>query len=670
MDRRNMSEQLCDIKKQWQKLIADEPVETGRVRPDILTSWKYCHARGIDPYGPVTRSQNVQELLERSHELVAAAKPFMDMINEIISGSGLRIDCIDHQGFFLCSCGDSKLLNESELNGMVTGCDVGLETLGTNAAGLSLHLRQPVQVFGPEHYNVHLHNLNCSATPIYAPGEKLVGALNILSYATPQNRQTLGLTTSIALAIENQLALTRTVKSLGSSNARLKSIMEYLPQGVISVNGAGEIEQYNTRALEMLSIPVKDNLKRRLNRIKDLLASLPWTEDGRLKPEPEYKLQVNSHKKNFLVDAIVAENDDGKLVLIEDSGRIMSLSAVQASRTSYTFDDITGQCEPIKQARKLASIVAATDSSVLLVGESGTGKELFAQAIHAASKRSRYPFVAINCGAIPADIIESELFGYEAGAFTGAREAGKPGRLETASGGTLFLDEVEAMPLSFQVKLLRAFSSRSIVRVGGVEEIPIDLRIVSASKVDLLEEINQRRFREDFYYRIATFPIQIPALHERGGDIRLLTCQFLRQVSAEYGIETCRADDSFFAALEAYRWRGNVRELRNSIERAVLMGGGEPMLTSKDLPEQMSDLLLTKTVQGEVEKQLRAGKERDGSILRIAEEAAISMILKEEQGNIARTSRRLGVARSTLYQKIRASHSLSCVVKSYNLVKV
>lgn len=290
------------------------------------------------------------------------------------------------------------------------------------------------------------------------------------------------------------------------------------------------------------------------------------------------------------------------LLLIEDSSRIMSLSAAQANRTSYTFADIIGECPEIKQAIQLASMVANTSSSVLLVGESGAGKELFAQAIHAASDRSRHPFVAINCGAIPADIIESELFGYEAGAFTGAREAGKAGRLEAASGGTLFLDEVEAMPLSFQVKLLRAFSSRSIVRVGGVTDIPIDIRIISASKVDLQSEINEGRFREDLYYRIATFPIDIPPLHKRGGDIRLLAKQFLGMLRSEYALTEIFVEDQFFEALEAHSWRGNVRELRNIIERAVLMSSGQENLGIEHLPELIRQGWMTSKLKNELRK--------------------------------------------------------------------
>lgn len=649
------------IVRQWENLILGKVIEPSCIRPEILQSWRYSRDKGIDARGGMTCSPDIEALLNRSKELITAAQPFMEMINEVIAGSGLRIDCIDYEGYFLCACGDPSLLRESEYNGFVPGCNVSIDTLGTNAAGLCLELKRPIQVLGPEHYNVNLHNLNCSATPILAPDSELVGVLNILSYITPQNCQTLGLTTSIAKAIENQLALTSTISSLKVSNAELQTIMEYLPQGVVALNSLKEVVSYNSKALELFAVSKKSGVKQRKRQIEKVIRSLDLNPKGNSRAEQEYTITIGARKKSFVINVHSIENGARSLVMIEDSGRIMSLSATQSNRTSYTFKDITGACPDIVRARELAQMVAATDSSVLLIGESGTGKELFAQAIHAASTRSRNPFVAINCGAIPADILESELFGYEPGAFTGAREAGKPGRLETASGGTLFLDEIEAMPLSFQVKLLRAFSSKSMVRVGGIAEIPLDIRIISASKVDLFEEVNQGRFREDLYYRIATFPIQIPPLSKRGDDIRLLTRQFLQQLSREYTRGIIHMDEGVIEALCAYPWRGNVRELRNILERAVVMGLDQEVLSLNHLPEQVRKAWMTKRIKQRTRASLAGENSGNESLIKLAENAAISMVLEEEGGNISRSARRLGIARSTLYQKIEANPCLQSV---------
>lgn len=652
------------IQQQWQNMISGNPVDRQQVRPEIFKSWKDCLDNKIDAYGGMRRCDDLEMVLERSADLIAVAQPFMEMINEVIAGSGMRIDCIDYDGFFLCSCGDPILMKESEQNGLVPGCDVGLSTLGTNAAGLCISLKRPIQVLGSEHFNKNLHKLNCSATPIYAPGAVLVGALNILSYAAPQNRQTLGLTKSLAMSIEKQLALAQSVQSLKISNTQLNTIMEYLPQGVVSLNKSGLVEDYNQKILELFGISQAIQGDDRTEKIKGIIDQIPSPANASQLSDRECTITIGKRKKSFLINSRMIEEGEKTLLLIEDSSRIMSLSAVQSNKTSYTFDDIVGRCPEITKAIQLASMVANTGSSVLLVGESGTGKELFAQAIHAASDRSKYPFVAINCGAIPADIIESELFGYEAGAFTGAREAGKAGRLETASGGTLFLDEVEAMPLSFQVKLLRAFSSRSVVRVGSVNDIPIDIRIISASKVDLQGEIDEGRFREDLYYRIATFPLNIPPLQRRGDDIRLLANQFLDLLCSEYVQTNLSVDEPFFEALESHSWRGNVRELRNIIERAVLMAIGKEKLTIDHLPESIQQAWMTKKLKKRIEQTTREEPVEGRSYLKIVEDTAIAMVLEEEKGNISRSAKRLGIARSTLYQKIYGSQYLTSVLKS------
>lgn len=639
------------IAAQWDNLVNGRKVNSAFIRPEIYASWCDCRSKAIDPHCAMSRSADVPDLLERSKELISAAQPFMSMINEVVTGSGLRIDCIDHEGYFLCACGDQKLLQESEYNGFVSGCNVAIDHIGTNAAGLCIALQRPVQVLGPEHYNVNLHNLNCSATPVFDADGRLAGVLNILSYATPQNPQTLGLTASLAKAIENQLALSRSVNSLKLSNLELNAIIEYLPQGVIALNRAGKVERYNRKALELLSISAKLSVAQRHRLLHRVIGELPPNVRHGKGREREYTLLIGGSKRSYMITAQSIEKGERTLIMIEDSGRIQSLSAAQSNKTSFTFDDIKGECVDIIKARDLAGMVAATDSSVLLIGESGTGKELFAQAIHSASERSHKPFVAINCGAIPADIIESELFGYEPGAFTGARSAGKPGRLEMADGGTLFLDEIEAMPLSFQVKLLRAFSARSMVRVGGVAEIPLNIRIIAAAKVDLLGEVTHGRFREDLYYRIATFPITIPPLHRRGKDIALLTGHFLEQLSHEYGRSLIRADESFYKMLAIWPWRGNIRELRNVIERAVVVGLDEQVLTPLHLPEALHSAWLSGSLKDNVQVSMQRGDAHQ-SLLQIAEEAVINMVLKEENGNISRAARRLGIARSTLYKKL------------------
>ena len=280
--------------------------------------------------------------------------------------------------------------------------------------------------------------------------------------------------------------------------------------------------------------------------------------------------------------------------------------------------------------------VAPSNATVLLLGESGTGKELLAQGVHDASKR-KGRFIAINCAAIPETLLESELFGYEKGAFTGASKT-TIGKIETANGGTLMLDEIGDLPMPLQAKLLRFLQERTIERVGGRQEIPIDVRIVGATHQDLKRHIAEGRFREDLYYRLAEIVIDIPPLRERTGDAVLLAHAFLRKYAAEQRRPAMSMSEDAIRALEAHAWPGNVRELQNLIKRATIMADGN-RLVCEDLglaPASADETLGTPILD------LRAVRER-------AERQAVVAALARTDGNVARTAEILGVSRPTLY---------------------
>jgi len=237
------------------------------------------------------------------------------------------------------------------------------------------------------------------------------------------------------------------------------------------------------------------------------------------------------------------------------------------------YGDMVGQSDEIRKVWDIIEAVAPSNASVLIVGESGTGKELVARAVHSKSPRRKGPFVALNCGAFPREILENELFGHEKGAFTGAISE-KPGAFEQAGGGTLFLDEVSEMQPDIQVKLLRALEQRAFRRLGGKKEISVDIRVISATNQDLTKALKEGNLREDLYHRLAVVPIVVPPLRERSGDIRLLAETFLRAAADDLGKQIDRFDDAATEFMETYRWPGNVRELRNAIDRAVILAKG------------------------------------------------------------------------------------------------
>ena len=296
------------------------------------------------------------------------------------------------------------------------------------------------------------------------------------------------------------------------------------------------------------------------------------------------------------------------------------------------FEDMLGTSPAMESVFVAVRKVAVTDAPVLVIGESGTGKELVARAVHRLGARHKGPFVAINCGAIPENLLESELFGHEKGAFTGAHVQRK-GRIETAHGGTLFLDEIGDLPLPLQVKLLRFLQERRIERVGGRQEIPVDVRVVAATNADLRQGMRDGRFREDLYYRIGVVVIAVPPLRDRGDDVLLLAASFLQQYAAESRKRSNGFSREALEALVAHGWPGNVRELENRVKRAVVMAES-PRIQPADL-----ELDGIPRPEGRALREVRADLERE----------TIQRALAKHKGNVTRTAAELGVSRPTLY---------------------
>lgn len=310
--------------------------------------------------------------------------------------------------------------------------------------------------------------------------------------------------------------------------------------------------------------------------------------------------------------------------------------------SKYTFDQIIGEHEKMKEAKELAMKAAASRSTVLIRGESGTGKELFAHAIHSASRRSDGPFIRVNCAAIPAELMEAELFGYEEGAFTGAKKGGKPGKIELAQGGTLFLDEIGEMPPTMQVKLLRVLQEREIERIGGTVIKQVDIRVIAATHRPLEDMVKRGQFREDLYYRLNVFSIVIPALRERGDDILATAYFLLSRLTEELGVNVSRFHPEVERFMMRYPWPGNVREMQNVIERSLHLADG-PEIGMEHLPPFFTDAYQSEP--GTSLSLLEAELEK-------TELRVIRQVLKECGGNRNQAARRLGIHRASLYRKL------------------
>ncbi len=315
------------------------------------------------------------------------------------------------------------------------------------------------------------------------------------------------------------------------------------------------------------------------------------------------------------------------------------LDQLRASR--YTFDHIVGESAILEDAKRLARRAAGSSSPVLLLGETGVGKELFAHAIHHASPRRHRPFIRVNCAAMPRELVEAELFGYEPGAFSGASRRGKPGKFELAHEGSLFLDEIGDMPLEVQAKLLRVLQEKEVERVGGTRVIPVDFRLLAATHDDLEELVRQSRFRMDLYYRLDVVPIRVPALRERRDDIPALAHHVLRRLAEEMGRPPVTVTPEAMAALQQRQWQGNVRELVNVLERVLNALDGD-VIEVAHLPFATAD---RGTPEGPGPGELRR-------MMRGQEQQALEEALRLARGNKAKAARLLGIHRTSLYKKL------------------
>ncbi|MBN2259642.1 MAG: sigma-54-dependent transcriptional regulator [Clostridiales bacterium] len=385
------------------------------------------------------------------------------------------------------------------------------------------------------------------------------------------------------------------------------------------------------------------------------------------KPIKNARLLVGVKRKEVIVDAApIIVNDElvGSVAVIHDLSEIKHLTREldQAKRiirnleAKYTFEDIKGSDKKIKDAIEKAKLAANTPVTVIVRGESGTGKELIAHAIHNASNRRYSQFVRVNCAAISETLLESELFGYKEGAFTGALKGGKIGLFEMADGGTIFLDEIAEINLNTQAKLLRVLQEREIMRVGDTKPIPIDVRIITATNVDLEKAVEEGKFRKDLYYRLNVLPINMPALREHRGDIEELVDFMIKKYNQEYGRNVVKVSKEVINILKKYEWPGNIRELENYIGRAMInIKMGEkvidgfhlpPILNSKNATDEEM-ISLSQMRYKDFDSELKLNK-----VIELTEKNFIEKVLRKNQFNRTEAAKSLGISLRSLYYKI------------------
>lgn len=355
----------------------------------------------------------------------------------------------------------------------------------------------------------------------------------------------------------------------------LKTILNLVSEGIIAVNKSGYITHINEGASQILFVPAEEAIGHRIDQLlHSEIPILNTLESGEKYHLKDIRVKKDQKTYHYLTSGSPIINEKGQITgavaTIKDYRQVEEMiSKVDSKKSLTTFQDIIHQSPKMRKIIDTAKMVAKGDSSILLRGESGTGKELFARAIHMESNRCHAPFIAINCAALPETLLESELFGYEEGSFTGASKGGKKGLFEQADSGTLFLDEIGEISPHTQVRLLRVLQENSIRRVGGNKEIPIDVRIIAATHRNLEEMITKGLFREDLYYRLNVIPLRIPPLRERPEDIPLIAQHIIRKIGNKLNKPDIRMSKKVADYLNSQRWPGNVRQLENMLERVI-----------------------------------------------------------------------------------------------------
>lgn len=518
--------------------------------------------------------------------------------------------------------------------------------------------------YSPKCLSCHIKG-NCNELaslgyPLVDRGE-LLGVIGLLAFDLEQKekihrdyKSLLVFLNRLGNLLVGNLNYNKAITKLTVQDKLTNTIINEIDNGIILIDNKGKVRLVNSQVENYFLMTKEDIIDR---SIYNLIPKI------RLDIDQDYymekKLSIKGRKKSFMIKIIPItldrENVSYIIKINETSNVIKDAYMLIEGKNRIDFQDIIGESQAILESKKLASSIAKSDSAVLLRGESGTGKDLFARAIHNSSHRRDAPFIVINCASIPDSLLESELFGYEEGAFTGAKKEGHIGKLELANGGTLFLDEIGDMPLHLQPKLLRVLQDQEFMRIGGKELISVDFRLIGATNQNLEEMIEKNKFREDLYYRINVIPIHIPALRERKGDLDRLVAYLMERYSCKLGMAGKEISPPVKELLNSYNWPGNIRELENTVEYIINTMEGD-LIEISDLPYNIrkEENTLANNIQLDKDKSLNQMLE--------AYEREILINYLDEYGETTldrkAMAKALAIDLSTLYRKL-AKYNLS-----------
>lgn len=623
---------IAELESAWRACLKGQVERPASVRQVIWDSWLRSVGAGLDPEDGAYRFVDADALAATqaaNRVLIAAAAEVMRGL--LAYNPRGHINLTDARGTTLYFCGLDLTPVGSRL----------LESVqGTNCTGLALAEDRLVYVLAEENFGVGLRRrrMHCAAAPIRDAQGRTQAILTLTAEPGWFHFHTLGTVQAAAEAVSRQMALQALLEEQ-------QTVLEVLNEGLVVLDERGCIRAINGYARQLFRVG-RDLLGNPFQALgQSELTDEILLRGGEGLRDLDCTFELPDRSQLACLVSVCSLEQGGRIVSLRENRRIREITRrIIGTQARYTFDSIQGSSRAIQDALHLGRIASRSDSTTLILGESGTGKELFAQAIHTASDRRSGPFVAVNCGAIPRDLVQSELFGHVEGAFTGSARGGSAGKFELADGGTIFLDEIGDMSFGAQVSLLRVLQEGEVTRVGAKKSQRVDVRIIAATHRNLSQAVADGAFREDLYYRLNVLNLTVPPLRMRREDVPLLAQHFLSRCARSLRKSVRGISPQALEILSAYHWPGNVRELENIIERATNLAVTE-QIQADDLPLEIRQAPRSPSLGYVPERPAALGLEAH-------EMNAIVAALKTTRGNIRLAARQLNVSRGGLYNKM------------------
>lgn len=631
------------------------PHETDAHRLEAIeASWRRSVATGLAkddiPAAALTSAQ-LQAARARSARLLKYAEPSMENTYEQLAGTGSVVLIADADGVILSRKGDPDFVESTYGDRLRLGACWGEAACGTNAIGTSIARQAAMAVGTQEHYLREFHTVSGAAAPIFDSAGQLLGVLAAYSARPESQYPTLGFIRTVATLIENRILVREMAADVVIRFHLVADYLETIKQGIMVFDADGKLVGTNTAARDMLRLSLTDALSKRFSDlIGDAFSLATLADMARTVGSGHLTTLLADGRQVTLSTSVGAACNPNALAPQSVARPVPGNKRAMPSAAATVLQDLDLGDPQVQRAITKASMIQGSDIPLLIEGESGVGKEVFTAAFHNSGPRKRAPFVAVNCAAIPEGLIESELFGYEGGAFTGANKKGYEGRILMAHGGTLLLDEIGDMPLTLQGRLLRVLQERQVTPLGSTKSVPVDIALVCATHRNLRAEVAAGRFREDLYYRLNGLRIHLPALRERTDIDRLIRLI----IDTERGERLIDVADDVKSALRTYAWPGNIRELQMVLRTAIAIVGHGRRLTLQHLPDEFSVLLPAGAQE--------VAHDKEWADLAHVEADAIRKAMVAAQGNVSKASRALGISRKTLYRKL--SHIASEPVRA------